>query len=683
MKTKHISTILLGLGCLTFATSCRDLLDRAPLSSITPEVFFYNEADLAAYSINNYPNLFATPTAFANSIYSGDVNTDNQADKSTPNNRFRPGEVKVGSGTDNWDFGQIRYCNYFLDIVLPRWKEGKLNGNKANIEHYIGEMYFQRAWEYFAKVRSVGDYPIILHVLPDNFDVLVKANERRPRNEVMRQVISDLDSAIMLMNNAPIGKKNRLTKNAALLIKSRAALYEGSFLKSFKGTAYVPLGPGWPGATKEYNKNYQYPSGNIDNEINWFLDHAIDASDKVASAVALTANNKAAAEISGTIAGENMSNLYFKMFSDVAGQDGYAEVLLWKGYSAAEKMLHSNSIYIQAGGWDCGLTRGLVDSYVMENGLPIYAAGSGYAGDADFTSWRMGRDWRLQLFTKAKGDHSVFPTHSNDKKYPGPRLLTSSSESVDNTGYSSRKFMDYKNWGINGSPCFNGVPIMRAAEAYLNYIEAYYLRHGSIGGNADKYWRAIRTRAGIEPDYNVTIAATVMSNEAKNDWGAYTAGVLVDATLYNIRRERRCEFMSEGMRWNDLVRWRAMDQMVNTRYHIEGFNLWGGTNADLYKDAKTGKTLLKWIGDPAGTTAGFIVSAPGASNYLRPYQVIKTNNYFYDGLSWHSAHYLNPIGANSFLLTASDGATIDLSPIYQNPGWSTTPSSAPSVVQGF
>lgn len=682
MKTKHIYSILLGLGCLTLATSCRDLLDRAPLSSITPEVFFYNEADLAAYSVNNYTNLFPGPVAFANSIYSGDTNTDNQAAASTPSNRFRPGEVKVGSGTDNWDFTQIRYCNYFLDIVIPRWKESKLSGTKANIEHYIGEIYFQRAWEYFKRVRSVGDYPIILHVLPDNFDILVKANERRPRNEVMRQVISDLDSAIMLMSNTPVGGKSRITKNAALLIKSRAALYEGSFLKNFKGTAYVPLGTGWPGATKEYSKNYQYPSGNIDNEINWFLDQAIDAADQVASKVTLTANSKLATEVSGTIAGDNMSNLYFKMFSDIAGQNAYAEILLWKQYSASEKVLHSNSIYIQAGGWNCGLTRGLVDSYVMTNGLPIYAAGSGYAGDADFTSFRTGRDWRLQLFTKTKGDYSVFPTHSNDKKYPGPRLLTSSSESVDNTGYSSRKFMDYKDWGINGSPCYNGVPIMRAAEAYLNYIEAYYLRNGSLGGNCDTYWSAIRTRAGIEADYNVTISATVMSNEAKNDWGAYTAGVLVDPTLYNIRRERRCEFISEGMRWDDLVRWRAMDQMVTTRYHIEGFNLWGGANADLYKDTK-GKTLLKWIGDPAGTTAGFIVSAPGVSNYLRPYQVIKTNNYFYDGLSWHSAHYLNPIGANSFLLTASDGATIDLSPIYQNPGWDTTPSSAPTVVKGF
>ena len=33
------------------------------------------------------------------------------------------------------------------------------------------------------------------------------------------------------------------------------------------------------------------------------------------------------------------------------------------------------------------------------------------------------------------------------------------------------------------------------------------------------YWRAFRERAHPDTDYNKTIAATVMSEEAKNDWG--------------------------------------------------------------------------------------------------------------------------------------------------------------------
>ena len=58
----------------------------------------------------------------------------------------------------------------------------------------------------------------------------------------------------------------------------------------------------------------------------------------------------------------------------------------------------------------------------------------------------------------------------------------------------------------------------------------------------------------------------------KNDWGSYSAGAQVNATLYNIRRERRIELAAEGHRMNDLKRWRALDQVQNV--HIQGCNFW-------------------------------------------------------------------------------------------------------------
>ena len=63
----------------------------------------------------------------------------------------------------------------------------------------------------------------------------------------------------------------------------------------------------------------------------------------------------------------------------------------------------------------------------------------------------------------------------------------------------------------------------------------------------------------MNTNFNATIAATDMNKEAMNDWAAYSKGQLIDATLYNIRRERRCEFIGEGFRYDDLIRWRAMD----------------------------------------------------------------------------------------------------------------------------
>lgn len=80
-----------------------------------------------------------------------------------------------------------------------------------------------------------------------------------------------------------------------------------------------------------------------------------------------------------------------------------------------------------------------------------------------------------------------------------------------------------------------------------------------MDAKAIKYWKEIRSRAGVSDNIDMTIAATDLSKE--NDWAKYSAGQLVDPTLYNIRRERRVELMSEGTRMRDLKRWRALDQV--------------------------------------------------------------------------------------------------------------------------
>ena len=68
----------------------------------------------------------------------------------------------------------------------------------------------------------------------------------------------------------------RINADAAILLKSRVALFEGTWLKYFKNTAFVPNGDGF--GRKDYNSTYQYPSGNIDSEIDYFLEIAMTAS---------------------------------------------------------------------------------------------------------------------------------------------------------------------------------------------------------------------------------------------------------------------------------------------------------------------------------------------------------------------------------------------------------------------
>ena len=131
--------------------------------------------------------------------------------------------------------------------------------------------------------------------------------------------------------------------------------------------------------------------------------------------------------------------------------------------------------------------------------------------------------------------------------------------------------------------------------------------------------------------------------------------------MYNIRRERRCEFIAEGMRNNDLRRWRAMDQLRN--YQIEGMNLWTSMyDKDTYKNTDG---TSKLIALPAASPN---ISAKTLSVYIRPYQIIQQNNLYYNGITWTKAHYLSPIGFENFLRT-SKGGNVATSVIYQNPGW--------------
>ena len=226
----------------------------------------------------------------------------------------------------------------------------------------------------------------------------------------------------------------------------------------------------------------------------------------------------------------------------------------------------------------------------------------------------------------------------------------------------SRKYWYWDHAYLNNSAGETGVHIFRAAEAYLNYIEAYYECYSNLDSKADQYWRALRCRAHIEEDYNKTIQATDMQKEAELDWAAYSKGqILSDVTLFNIRRERRNEFLSEGFRCSDLKRWRSMDQLMTKKYHIEGFKLW---NTELPEKYTANGYKLVYNKDPESN-----VSSPELSNYLRPYEILK-NNRAYEGYGWHMAHYLNPIAIQHFMITSTtDNENYSDSPIYQNPYW--------------
>ena len=662
MKYINIAKVLLLSCSLAILPACDDFLDEEPQSEVSPEKYLLNESQLEAY-VNKYyadydnwksdsddkggmiPSFWGSENG---STYKDDNATDNQQGT---NGRYLKDTWTVAQSGGKWNFNNINALNYYLQTVVPRLENGELTGTESNLKHLVGEGYFLRALEYFFRLQRLGDFPIVKTVLPDEQEALTEASKRSPRNEVARFILSDLDQAISLMNNNV--KKTRLSKNAALLLKSRVALFEATWEKYHAGTALVPNGTGWPGAGKDYNAGYQFPSGSIEKEIEFFLTEAMSAASQVADAVQLTENNQIIRDQAS-----KGKNPYYDMFAS-HDPSGYSEVIMYRGYDLSLNNSHHFNHYLYSGG-NTGYTHQFEQVFLMENGLPVYAAGSGYAGDDYITDTKIDRDWRWRLFMKAPKEAKAVDNIATVEYFPeAPRLYVSDAKNATSTGYIQGKgySLDYNDQLLGKDQ--TAFVVYRASEAYLNYIEASYLKNGNIDATADKYWKALRARAGVDTDYQKTINATDMSKEALNGWDAYSHGALVDATLYNIRRERRCEFIGEGFRYMDLIRWRALDQLNG--YQLEGAKIFGPMKSIF------GDNLKYDQADEKNNN----VSSPSLSDYLRPNQVTSTNQY-YNGLYFYEAHYLDPIAVQHFMITSPDGSTVSQSPIYQNPGWPIT-----------
>lgn len=655
--------ILFAFATIIIFSACDDYLDKAPLANVSTATYLYAESDLAAYSANFYIN-FPVHKGYSLGTFAIDNNSDNQI-ASNPNTNFVKGQTRVGATGGSWNFSTIRAINYFLGEnqadVPGRYERGELKGSDANLKHYIGEMYFFRAYIYFNKLDSIGDFPILTDWISDDYDAVVKASQRRPRNEVARFILSDLDKAYELMLSTP-PQSNRLTKECAALFKSRVALFEGTWEKYHKGTALVPGGQGWPGATKDYLSDY---SIDIDQEINYFLEQAIASAQIVADAYPLYSNYEA------LFSSFNLSSM--------------KEALLWKAYSTETnvKVYHFMTGYIQRnGGGNSGYTRSMVESFLMKNGLPIYAQGSGYKGDKTYTDVFTDRDPRLNYvcinqYDKLQDVSTFSDYHVNGIGYYYRAPLFGLEENRCPTGYSIKKGLNTaESEGPTKESTVASV-VFRAAEAYLNYMEAYYERYGSVGGQCNTYWRALRERVGMDTDYQKTIASTDVSKE--NDLACYSGASLIDATLYNIRRERRTELAAEGFRYRDLKRWRALDNMKN--HHIQGINLWDEMYTYYTEPSPipAGDTKLDVIPLIENGTPGTPnVSAQSDGIYLIPFR-INSGNIAFEGYNWTEAKYLNPIATEHFRLTTATEGNNDYSTssIYQNPGWRTEASSLP------
>ena len=588
MKFNISLKVLPLLACGMLMASCNDFLKQEPLTDITPTDYYKDATQLQAVANAFYQTVLPYHSGAGYGTFAYDNGTDNQTG-SDGDSKYKKGSWKTSNDNSSWSWNNIRDINYQLNIAQSNYENGLIAGDENKIRQYIGELHFFRAYAYFSLYKSFGDLPIVTEAMPDNEAILVAANKRSPRNEVARFILADLDSAVTYMEPDGWEATTRISPAVAHLFASRVALFEGSWLTNFAGTPFVPNGEGWPGKSKDYNANYQYPTGSVEAEAKYFFKKAVDEAAIVGDAYVGKLDKNTG------IVPQSLSdtNPYFYKFGNT-DMSSYPEVLLWKAYNKGKGVTDNIEVAVNRGNTYTGFTRGMIDAFLMEDGKPTYAHHDGYVYE-DTTTYAVvrNRDPRLFIFLKRPGQKNVLQGEDNTIAAeqvrpiePVPQVFTRSFDVTYTTGYAIRKGGTFNQNLAENQAGYTASITFRATEALLNYIEAQYMLDHHLNAKSISYWKAIREAAGFTgeaADPQTTIAATDMAQELKGytdgsgtqyDWGAFSAGkALTDPTLYSIRRERRTELMAEGLRWMDLIRWRSLDQLMKQPYQLEGFHL--------------------------------------------------------------------------------------------------------------
>jgi hypothetical protein len=573
--------------------SCNDeFMQRAPLDKLNDETLWATANDLELYCNSFYPeynNGFGH--GFGKKDEWGvrydlpyiDEYSDNLA---TRDYKIVPAGQHItptASGKGGWNFVNIRKLNYFLD----NYQRAKINEKIKN--GYAGEILFFKAWDYFNKVMKFGDVPWVTHVVETNSEVLFAP--RTPRAEVMDSVLSIINQSIEWLPEKASAKDSRINKDMARFLKARIGLFEGTWRK------YHNLGDGTA-----------------------FLNATVEACE------ALMSSNNYSLYSTGDV-----NDDYNQLFAQTT-YDGNPEAILWKEYNTSEGLGKAFSRYYTQNLEQQGCTRSLVDEYLCTDGLPI-AVSPLFMGKDSIQSEFMNRDSRLQQTVANFGKRILDPSVVFYNNHPPRATLPGmgNDNRATPTGYR------YVKWWLNSQEDWDAVKLgqqacltFRYGEVLINYAEAKCELGQCTQSVLDKSLNLLRDRVGM-PHLEV---ANVPADPMLDGYYQQYAGYVPEPLLREIRRERRIEMSLEGLRYDDLRRWKVGRFL---EMPVEGFKF----VQSQYPETVVGQDIH--------------LSEEG---YIRPYAQTLPNGRTFD----ENKHYLFPIPLEDLVLNPN---------LVQNPGWST------------
>src|SRR6187399_2485650 len=391
-------------------------------------------------------------------------------------------------------------------------------------KHWTAVAKFFRGFEYSRLVSVFGDVPYFDKVV-ENTDLTTLYKDRDNRGVVMDRVYDDFK--YVLLNIRENDGAQYLNRYIAAAFISRFMLFEGTF---------------------------QHYHGLDAARAKKYLEFAVDAA-----AVVMNSNKF------------NFTKDFKSIFSsDILA--GHPEVLLFRAYDAALGVTHAVGSYsngTETVNFDPNLV--LIKSFIANDG----------------------KAWQNSAVPNANSFAIADLVKTRDPRFEASfidKVLSSSTTLLYGYKFASREAITFIGkayppaWGSSTNT--SDAPILRLAEVVLNWIEAKAVLAQYMGGPAviqsdlDKSINAIRNR----PLDAAAIAKGVVKTAP-----LLVAAIPVDPTkdadvpdlIWEIRRERRMEFVFEHTRLLDLKRWKKlsyMDFSTNPDYFL---GPWVNVQAEL------------------------------------------------------------------------------------------------------
>ncbi|MDR3007097.1 MAG: RagB/SusD family nutrient uptake outer membrane protein [Sphingobacterium sp.] len=608
MKLKKFTYIVLGLTCSLLVACNSNFLNREPLDQLSTSGSLASTNELRLYINQFYQTLPNHPsTTGGNGIAFEDAKTDNMIFTNV-DNRLN-GQLTVSNATSISEYTQIRSLNFFLK------QSSNAKGNQSEINRYLGEAYFFRAWYYFELVKKYGDVTWVNQLLNSEDESTFLA--RDSRIVIVDSILNDLDRSATLLPTQSTNTSMRIHKDVALTLKSRVALYEGTWQRYHKLKA-TPF----------------FTTTVSESKIKDYLTQARDAAKEIID------GNRWKIYSTG-----KYNDDYRNMFN-TADLSTNSEVMLYRRYNPAENIGHGVSKYLSTGGGDIGLTQSLVSDYLTIDGKP-------FVGTLQNSMQQVyGQDMLPTVRDPRLSQTAVLPQAPlrPDAVAANFPPINQSGFNRSTTGYPMYKYVEYTNLSAVTDDGMSAAPVIyfRYAEVLLNYAEAL----AELKEDPTKIVQAIhplRARLNL-PDMDF--------DREYNTAASYPFSTL-DKYIQAVRRERRVEMVAEGQRLQDIFRWAAADQLIVGKRPLGilfiGSNIaQENTSTGFYKD-----NLLYYDNAPAGKSINFFLSGnPGdAYRYMDPYKSVLPSGYKFRV----ERDYLLPIQQRMIELTGGKWK--------QNPNW--------------